>query len=182
MNPIKELRNQLNLTQSDLADLSGVSSQGILRYEQSLYEEPSSRIVDALVAIHAQITGSDPPPGEVRKWLIEQYRANRREIQINSSHLFRHPHDVITKPNEHPFVTWRTAVLDSPSRMRFCTLLAIHPSPLAEYEKGHRRYMPRMLTEALSTASVGKDLLERLNYAGSIYYDDIKHGRILVHD
>lgn len=189
MNPIKELRNQLGLTQQDLANLAGISQQGVLRYEQSLYEEPSDKLVNTLVntvSAHelslegtelSQYSGPAPTPGDLRNAIIEAYTANRLEVQREAEYLFRHPHNVTRIGNQHPFETWRTKVLDSGSRMKFCILLAVHPSVVAEYEKGRRRYIPRSLREALLTAGVGNNLLSDLDYAGSLYYDDVRHRR-----
>ena len=190
LNPIKELRNRLDLTQQDLANLAGISQQGVLRYEQSLYEEPSDKLVDTLcteLALRGLSPTNDPELGEylgswstptdLRNSIIRRYQENRLQIQQDAAYLFRYSHPVTRFANEHPFETWRAKVLDSRSRMRFCILLAVHPSVVAEYEKGKRRYIPRSLREAHSNAGVGNNLLTDLDYAGSIFYDDLKHRR-----
>jgi len=172
-NPIKELRTQLALTQTELADLSGISQQGVLRYEQSLYEEPSEKLVDALVEL--EYPRSPASQDTLRKWIIDRYKTDRVQIQQSAARLFQNPPLILINSHEHPFITWRSKCLGTSSRMKFCILLAVHPGTVAEYEKGRRRYMPRQLREALLNAAVGKGTLDRLDHAGALYYDDMRH-------
>lgn len=185
MNPIKQFRLQLGMTQTDLADLAGISQQGVLRYEQSLYEEPSSKLVTALAeamdyaGITPEYDPSDPMTGHTRNLLIGLYKTNRLEIQREAARYFSKYYPVMSHGMEHPFITWRTHILGTSSRMKFCILLAVHPAVVAEYEKGKRPYMPALLKDALVAAGVGNELLGELDHAGSIYYDRVKHDKTL---
>lgn len=179
MNPIKRIREEHGLTQEQLADLAGITQQGILRYEQSLYENPSPKVVDALLDL--QEPGSDPGSPKARNVIIDAYKANRHQIQLSAARFFTYSHPITSHGWEHPFITWRTKSINDPSRMRFCILLAVHPSTVAEYEKGKRRYLPNQLRQALITAGVGNDTLERLDYAGAIWHDSVVKGKIGAH-
>lgn len=47
-NPIKDLRESLGLTQKELAELAGVTTNLVLRNEQFVYAEPSAQILNAM--------------------------------------------------------------------------------------------------------------------------------------
>lgn len=160
MNPFKKLREQHNITQETLARVAGVTTQSILRYEQGLYEKPSDKIVNAL----SSLTGAKPPVLKLK------YEIWRRFQQERASPIFVVIRPLQLKPGEHPFITFRTNQ-GYASRMAFCKLLAIHPSVVADYEKGRQKHMPRMIKQALINADCREEILTQLDQFGVIYYD-----------
>ena len=139
-----------------------------------MYEHPSVKLVTAL-AQEAEYQGLYPTQGEAENAIIQRYKAHRHWIQTSADRYFKRYYPVISHAAEHPFITWRTNVLGTPSRMKFCIILALHPAPVGEYEKARRAYMPAQLVDALRTAGVGDKQLTDLNIAGALYYDRMKH-------
>ena len=160
-NPIKKLRQEQNLTQKALAEQAGISPTAVLRYEQGLYQEISPKITKALED----------------ETLPLRYRLWRLKHQQDAERYFKELPQLTIKPGEHPFETFRktitTRAVGKDSRVSFCILLAIHPSVVAEYEKGKQMHMPGLIREALNTAGVPGLYLNSLDQFGAIYHDRI---------
>lgn len=158
-NPIKKLRQELNLTQKALAEQAGISPTAVLRYEQGLYQEISPKITKVLE--------DDNLPKRYHLWRLVH--------QQSAEEYFKELPQLTIKPGEHPFETFRKTVtsraVGKDSRVSFCILLAIHPSVVAEYEKAKQMHMPRLIQEALDTAGVPDTYINSLDQFGAIYYE-----------
>lgn len=163
IHPFKALREHHNITQEQLANAAGTTSQSILRYEQGLYEKPSEKIIDALV----KLSGVAAPK------LLLRYEYWRLAHQERAAPVFAANRPLLVKAGEHPFVTFRSS-LGYESRMAFCKLLAIHPSVVAEYEKGNQKHIPRMIKNALINGGCRRITVDQLDQFGVIYYERIR--------
>lgn len=188
MNPLRQLRSDLFMTQEEVADLAGITSQSILRYEQGLYEKPSLKLIQTLLSLGSPSNVTiQSVTKDYSKWRTAHQRlasvyftpvGTLYRLRIIESDWFsvgggatQNPIIQRFEPLESPFETWRTGILDNPSRMNFCILLAIHPSVVASYEKGRRRGMPPLIRIALVHAGVSLEVLDRLEALGEHYYD-----------
>jgi hypothetical protein len=141
INPYRQAREDLGISQVRLSKLSGVTRTVILRTEQGMYSHPPVAIRSALHGEGAQI------PSE-QDYLVWQYE--QRQLQsawVNQSW------DVPEFTSQHPLVVWRKAVCPVDSQMGFCRLLCVHPNSLRVYESGTQTTMPTMLRTALIQAN-----------------------------
>lgn len=161
---MKNLRTQLGFTQEQVANQTGMTRLAVLRYEQYLYEELSSK----LVSFYAKQTDRDLSD------IQSQYHQERLMVQYEANQIILEPYPSLRIiGGEHPFTTFRRTLtyraVGEDSRMAFCKLLALHPSTVAEYEAAKLRSLPSAIRSALF--SLPEDYLNNLNQLGEIYYD-----------
>lgn len=166
------MRTLHGITQQQLADYAGISAQAVLRYEQGLYEEPSDKLVSALVSLTQQ-TEVVEEVVESSSQIIKEYHEFRVDTQYAARRYFSMAYITnsvpLTATNGHPFKTWRTNLLNSTSRMKFCKLLAINPAVVLEYERGSRAHMPPMIRTALTNAKCPISTIDTLDLLGARY-------------
>jgi transcriptional regulator with XRE-family HTH domain len=148
---LKELREELNLTQSELADQAGVSRHAILRLEQLCYPTPLPNVIHTL----SDILGTSVTVLNAR--YVDDVRVNR--ALSGEQYFYDHPYmialaeqlikqyaNVTVNPAVHPFEQWRTAITDynglPSSRIHFSQLTSIHPATLARYESFKTGFPP----------------------------------------
>ena len=162
---LKLVRTNANLSQSQIAEMAGITPLAVLRYEQGLLENLSPK----LAAVIAEL--ADVPLAVVH----DEYEDDRRIQRVSQTNIFRNPPSLELRPDEHPFETFRKLItrraVGTESRMAFCKLLALHPAVVAEYDKGKCKHMPAMIKEALLAASCPEKFIETLDSYGEIYYD-----------
>ena len=163
-NPIKRLRRERGLSQKGLADALDMSTHGLLRYEQGLYEHLSPKILEWIGENTNDRAYEECAYQEFRKhqqWIASQWVDNLPPIQINAE--------------AHPFVTFRehitTRAVGTKSRIRFCILLAVNPAVVLNYDKGKQGPMPSLIKEALTNAGVDPEYLHRLDVYGQIWHE-----------
>lgn len=166
-NLLKQLRHQLNLTQAELAKETGMSSAAIMKYEQGLYENPSPKLLSYLAS---------QSETSVEKILLS-YNEFQEHTRRYASRYLAHAYLAQTEllrlrtNNRHPFQTWRSDLLNSSSRMKFCKLLAINPAVVLAYERGDSPKMPPMIRNALYTAGTPDTTVDALTRLGAEYHD-----------
>lgn len=152
-NPIKEARESLGLSQTDLANLSCVSRRYIIQLEQLIPESPP---LDVLIIL----TQGDHPEALARAYA----RAYREKVQPVLDAVQRSPNRVqwddinytipFLKVNAHMWLR-RSAcrAFNLPtSQIKYCTFTKVRPSVLQSYEAlsdGSNTGMPKQLVAAL---------------------------------
>lgn len=144
---LKELREELHLTQQELADQAGVSRHAILRLEQLCYPTPLPNVINTL----SDILGTSE--ATLTQRYLDDVNLNR--ALSGEQYFYDHPYmiavaEALTKqPNHkvvHPFEQWRTAITDysglASSRIHFSQLTSIHPATLARYESFKTGFPP----------------------------------------
>ena len=140
---LKELREDLNLSQDQLASLAEVSRHAIIRLEQLCYPNPLPRVIETL----SDLTGLSI--NSLEKDYLSDVLANR----LNTGALLRPHHNFLVSltqeliinsglsenlTNSHPFSLWRITVSDllkvSASQIHFSMMTSIHPATLHKYE------------------------------------------------
>lgn len=147
-NPFKSLRISLGLSQKEIADQIGITSQVVLRNEQGLYTTPNVQIMTVLLReAHSR--------GIIKHTyhsLTEAYDTWVKDVRHTNGYIFNRP---ITfklghRPVAHPFRIWRESF--GFSRIGFCKLLALHPSIVQSYEEGRTGPLPDVIRAALIDA------------------------------
>lgn len=147
---LKELREELHLTQQELADQAGVSRHAILRLEQLCYPTPLPNVINTL----SDILGTSE--ATLTQRYLDDVNLNR--ALSGEQYFYDHPYmiavaEALTKQpnhnsklNVHPFEQWRTAITDysglASSRIHFSQLTSIHPATLARYESFKTGFPP----------------------------------------
>lgn len=140
---IKELREDLNLNQSELASLSEVSRHAIIRLEQLCYPNPLPSVVQAL----SDLTGISVDT------IVGQYLRDVTTNRVMTGSLLNYHHNFLLSltqqlivnsglsgslTSQHPFSIWRITVSDllrvSTSQIHFSMMTSIHPATLFKYE------------------------------------------------
>jgi transcriptional regulator with XRE-family HTH domain len=174
-NPIKEARLDLNLTQHELASRAMMTPNALIKYEQGLYPEVSTKIITALAwALDQDLTSYSAV-------LSKAYKNWRVDKLLDARIFFRHNTEVRglnPTGGVNPFVCWRTHHLHISSRLEFCKLLVLHPAVVQKYEQGEMRQMPESLYKTLLIVGVTKDSLDYLDILGERYYDRINTRRV----
>lgn len=181
----RDIRERHGVTQPELASLAGMTTHGVLRYEQGLYAKPSIKYLHAL--------------SEISEYSVQElehsYRWHRNNRIYETTKLFSTILEVPDRREEilqtvlriaevnnrlalpdkpsHPFAMFRTrlcaAVGEPLSQIHFCILTCIHPSYLDNFEKGKTARVPRHLSEILVNAGLTKADIDRLNDASKRY-------------
>lgn len=163
-NIIKESRLALGVTQREVARLANMSPQAVMRYEQGLYENLSTKLCSA-VADMANLSEAE----------VEVYYASfRAETQRAAIRFLRNPPPL--QINEtHPFRLFRegltSGAVGNKSRMAFCILLAVHPATVAQYDEGKVKHMPSLIRRALEVGELDATYLKSLMEFGEIWYE-----------
>lgn len=165
MNIIKELRQEKGLTQRQIATLSDMSAQAVMRYEQGLYEGLSAKLRDTL----AELADLDPN-------LIDyNYEQFREAVQFEARAYVLPPPPIVITADKHPFCHFRETVSKrrngAASRISFCILLAMHPATVAEYDEGKVIHMPALIHRGLTNAGLSSDYLNQLSAVGELWYE-----------
>lgn len=125
VNPLKVIREYLQMSMDDLAECAGVNHNNVVRNEQGCYSNPSPKLLDFLLA------NSDYD----RATLLEEYRAfqsftRRSNFGVLSETFLR---DVATQPDWlNPCRVWRENA--GLSKARFGKLFCIHPAIVSRLE------------------------------------------------
>jgi DNA-binding XRE family transcriptional regulator len=126
-NPIKRLRVQLRLTQTELAVKAQVTRQVVVLSEQGLYAHPPAKVVAAVsrASLTDDWTAESVLVANYMSW-INQKRADNR-------HLFCKVDLSIAKLG-HRFSTLKDQVAGK-NNLAFCRALVYQPSLVREFEK-----------------------------------------------
>lgn len=164
-NIIKTTRLQRGITQREVAKLAGMSPQGVMRYEQGLYENLSVKLRDAIVEL------TDWPPYKVD----QLYHAFRVDTQIKAQEYLADPPPIHFTETRPPFLNFRegltSGAVGTKSRMAFCIMLAVHPATVQQYDEGKVKYMPALIKRALINGGLNGDYLKSLCEVGEIWYE-----------
>lgn len=137
-NPLKSLREALNLTQQELAVSSQVTRQIVVLNEQGLYARPSPRLLGELSRRslrhgYFQDLVSGPSEITVESVLFANYMAWVNQKRAQNQHLFCHVDLSLAKPG-HRFSTLKNQVAGT-NNLAFCRALVYQPSLVREFEK-----------------------------------------------
>lgn len=164
-NIIKTTREQRGITQREVARLAGMSPQGVMRYEQGLYENLSVKLRDAIV----ELTDWEPYKVDML------YHAFRVDTQIRAGQYLAEPPPIHFTETRTPFLNFRegltSGAVGTKSRMAFCILLAVHPATVQQYDEGKVKYMPALIKRALINGGLRGDYLKSLCEVGEIWYE-----------
>jgi hypothetical protein len=138
-----------------------MSALAVMRYEQGLYLNPSKKLTNYL---------------EVSETAYQAWRTIHQE----SARIYFKP---FPRPSldfgQHPFVNLRQTIsqraVGTSSQMSFCVLLALHPSTVAEYEKGHLIKLPSAIRVALYNAGLSESQINELDELGRWYNERSGH-------
>lgn len=155
MNPLKEARLQQNMTQADLAQRANISVNAVIKYEQGLYEKPSTKIIEAL--------GEDPYA------LAINYENWRKDHLRNNAWRFSNASLALLSGAKHPLTTFRIAI-DCPSQAELAKWLCMHQATISKYESGTCRELPNQLRAALLEV-LSQKVVENINALGIEYYN-----------
>lgn len=163
MNPLKETRLKVGMTQKAIAAATDMTQHAILRYEQGLYDQLSPKL--SLFCSNAL----DKYPSEIE----EQYHNFQLERRQNSAqYLDPFPH-LVMHPHQHPFVFFRNEVtvraVGKKTRVGFCVLLAMNPAVVIQYERGLTRHLPPLISSCLRDAECSADKIKDLDSYGEIW-------------
>lgn len=176
MNPIKSLRESHGFSQHDLARLSDVSQQYILRLEQGLFTNVPNDVAEILVNPGPPTTSVWLPPVatqeaieelsiDYRKWQSKHRQSNLHLLRDALLYLTTRPQDP-TLINQFP----RFRLYTSESQIGFCKLFCLHPQVVKTFEKKAQRklsdYLHAALLDAGLTESEIKLLEENLTTVG----------------
>lgn len=150
-NPIRVLRESLGLTQKELAELSHVTPQRVLREEQFIYRTPSEDILGAL-SVESTAKGEPISTHE----LISDYVVNREKLHreftedlCTSPFYQRNVQDAINFAVDYwdalptlrsPIMLFRQSLFAHfglpVSAVKFSTFTGMHPGTLSDIETG----------------------------------------------
>lgn len=140
MSRIRELREELHISQDQLASLAEVSRHAVIRSEQLCYSSPLPSIVQAL----SDLTGLSE--NEIVQFYLNDVKHNRIKAGLLlfpfHNYLLALTHQLIvsagTMVSQHPFAIWRMTCCDllgvSTSQVHFSIMTSIHPATLSKYE------------------------------------------------
>lgn len=165
INPLKSTRVFLGLSQAQLAKVANVSPGAILKYEQGLYQEPSTKILRTLEAV-----GKDLDYVVDIGKITNEYHHWRLLHQASQRWLFEDIRTLNYRENIHPFKVLRHTVGSGYTLQGFAVLLAIHPSTLQMYDANKVKWMPGVIKAALTTAGCREQLLKELDSKGAKFY------------
>jgi transcriptional regulator with XRE-family HTH domain len=170
VNPLKRARQNLGMSQAQLASKAQVSPQAILKYEQGLYQEPSKAILLALWNV-----AEDKDVVLSLAALTKDYHEWRIIHQAAQRWLFCPLRGLSIRAGQHPFTSLRLAVGEGYSQQGFAVLLAVHPATLQAYDGGRQRHMPSVIRDALANAGCRKNIIDEVDSFGALYYDSMTH-------
>lgn len=142
MNPLKQYREEYNLSQKDLADRAGITEQVILKAEQGMYPT----IPPALLWALCNITGYSSTAIEksYEEWIWEAL--HNVKLPLNADKMV----------TDHVlFRDWMgstCALNDVADNVNsFCRLMKIHPYVISKYVSGKMKGVPVQLVERIAT-------------------------------
>jgi DNA-binding XRE family transcriptional regulator len=158
---LREIRQEANLTQAQLAYEADISRHAVLRMEQHVYPVPLPNVIDAL----SQISGLSE--STLYNRYIAEVESHREESGIQWSL------DTITDAifeydsgSHHPFIGLRHNIahrVGKPdSAIQFSMAFSIHPFTLSEYES-FRTHFPEQISIALTQANLPSNILTTLH-------------------
>lgn len=164
-NPLKSTRLTLGLSQAQLAKLANVSPGAILKYEQGLYQEPSTKILRTLASV-----GEDQDFTVDLASITNSYHHWRLLHQAAQRWLFEDIRSLKFNNSVHPFRTLRHNVGHGYTLQGFAVLLAVHPSTIQTYDNTKVKWMPSVIKSALETAGCRAQLIMEIDNKGSEFY------------
>lgn len=123
VNPLKEQRELLGLTQEELADRCMISRDSVVKYEAGLLTNPSW---DILAVLYEKSLEKHNAIDNYYKWQVEIRKTHVDKLRA-ALKLYK----------GGPFKDFRLLVSDS--QIGFCKLYCIHPQVLRTFEKGQHR-------------------------------------------
>lgn len=175
INPLKAERLKRNLTQAQLANLSGISQNAIVKSEQGLYKHPSDNVISAFFNYDLR-HNHGCNYSQFKEKLSVAYQIWRVQKLITARpHLAsgRYYGSLVRPVGLHPMADWRINYLGLTSQMQLCKLLVIHPSILSQYESGRTRTMPADIKFALNACELPETTVEALDIEGALYFDSL---------
>jgi DNA-binding XRE family transcriptional regulator len=164
VNPLKEFRLILGLTQQELANLAHVTRHAVLRTEQGVYALPSLTIMSSLLTTAQRLghfplqyshTGTAVGDSRTMEAVYTTWvTAKRRRAGLAISGM--EPPVPLVSPaiSADGFLSWRVNHLRIASRMEFCRLLCVHPAVVEKFEKRRQPHLPEQLHTALQEAGL----------------------------
>lgn len=146
-NPIKVIREEHNLTQSDLASLAGVTTQVVVRSELGMYPEINPTIVRACRTL------SGKPETELDReyelYILSQLSSVKLPLAIplDSETLRRQLSTVEGMLKFRKDLTSANDVSDS--NYSLCKLLKVHLYPIERFLKGRKETPPYQIVERM---------------------------------
>ena len=141
-NPVKEVREEHNLTQKAMASLAGVTEQVVLRAESGMFGELPPSIIQAV----RTLTGDDSDE------ITETYK-NWVEYELKQVRLPDGSADKMVLDRE-TFIEWMNTVCamnDTPSTsVGFCKLFKMHPYVIDKWIGGRLKSAPIQLIQRLA--------------------------------
>lgn len=137
-NPLKALREILDLTQQELAASAQVTRQVVVLNEQGLYARPSPKLLGELSRRSLRrgyFQDLVTPPDEitVESILFANYMTWVNDKRASNRHLFCRVDLSLSKPG-HRFSTLKNQVAGT-NNLQFCRALVYQPSLVREFEK-----------------------------------------------
>lgn len=148
--PWAKIREDLNMTQLEVADALNVTRQTVIRLEQGLFHAPSKEVLEELADLYSL--------EEVD--LLGEYEDYVRETRLAFTE--HHPNFEglwVYTGKEHPLEAWR--LMQGLSRMGFCKGLCLDYGPVADFEYNKQRATPEALILASKAIGWSLDPLER---------------------
>lgn len=156
-NPVRQLRKSLNLTQEELSNKLGVSTQVVYLTESGVY----NKVPQSIASFYAFNGGTE---------LNQRYQAFITVTRLNSAELFdwENSFPVGYSLEEHPFVTYREHF--NLARQAIAKLLCVQPALLYRLETGKLKKLPTQLVEALRAVGVKWETISLLNTWSEKFY------------
>lgn len=143
-NPIKKIREELNLTQKEYAKLACVTEQVVLKAEQGLYPTLPPSIM------RVAVTESNLSVGLIEAMYEDWILQELRDVKLPTTFV---PSQVgFYTPDQ--FIGWRAVVCRMngvPNSVNgFCKLFKINPYVIQKYEGGKMKSIPLQLVERIA--------------------------------
>lgn len=163
---LKDLRKDSGYTQPELAELAGMTSVAVHRYEQLLYARPSNNYIAAL----ADISGipMEELRAEYRRCRNEQLEDTQRLFGLLlAENIFSLENTLsLVSEHKHPYVRFREGVclaLDLPtSAIQWCVMTCFHPAQLYKFEASGKS-IPAAQRKVLEGSGMRKSDIKALN-------------------
>ena len=130
-NPLKTLRQRVELTQAELAGQAGVTRQVVVLAEQGLYHRPPAKVLEALTASCLR-AGIDCGGVKSSGLITANYLVWVDQKRSSNSHLFSEIDTRLAKGNKFKYIKGHFK-----SNLDFCRALVYQPSLIREFEKKH---------------------------------------------
>jgi len=158
--PLKELREERNLTLERVERLTQLSKQYIIKAEQCVYTEPSQVLLDFY----------EVGVGEVEA----AYYAYQRSTRIANYGRLIEPW-AFNSGRQHPFTQWRM-LSGQISASGICKYYCIHPAILHKFEKEIMSEVPEVILKALLESGYKPETLSKLEEGYKRFKQTLREG------